>query len=73
MVICVKLIKKDNISITKEEIIKNMNIIDNLLKDDLLKDDLLIDIKNNNYLIILCIIILILLIFIIYIKYFLNK
>jgi hypothetical protein len=34
MVIHVQLLKKDEIKITPEEIIENMNYIDNMLKDD---------------------------------------
>ncbi len=49
MVIHIKFEKKDNIILTNEEIIKNMNILDNLLKDDnnLLKDDNNL-LKENN-------------------------
>ncbi len=80
MVIHIKFEKKDNIILTNEEIIKNMNILDNLLKDDnnLLKENNLIDlkeysifylVKNKNYFIILCIFIIILFLLIYYIKY----
>jgi hypothetical protein len=77
MVIHIKFEKKNNINITNEEIIKNMNIIDNYLK----KDDNNIEIyvmnniflKNKNYFIILCIMIIILAILIYYIKNFIYK
>lgn len=72
MVIHIEFIKKDNVSITNDDIIKNMNYIDDLLKENndvcIMNNMLNNIIKYKNYLIILCIIIIILIILIYFIK-----
>jgi hypothetical protein len=79
MTIFVELIKKNDINITNEDIIKNMNYMDDLLNNDdnIIYENLFLTnlfFKNKNYLIILSIIIIIILILIFYIKKFiLNK
>ncbi len=75
MVIYVKLLKKDTINVTSEDIIKNMNDIDNMLKDNKIY---IINtnfnfLKNKNYFMILGIFIIILFLFIYYIKFFFYK
>lgn len=71
MVIHIKFEKKKNIILTNEDILKNMNYIDNLLKEE---NEIYIFehifYKNKNYFIILSMMIIIILIFIYYIKYF---
>ncbi len=75
MVIYVKLLKKDTINVTSEDIIKNMNDIDNMLKDNkiYITNTNFNFLKNKNYFMILGIFIIILFLFIYYIKFFFYK
>ena len=72
MVIHIEFIKKDNVSITNDDIIKNMNYIDDLLKENndvcIMNNMLNNIIKYKNYFIILCIFIIILILLKKYIK-----
>ncbi len=70
MVIHIELLKKNNIKISNEEIIENMEYIDNILNND----EISYVFKNKNYYIIFLIFIFIFFLLILYIKkYFLRN